>query len=290
MHLQSCLVFSNCVLNLWGGVLGILLKYLKAYCLFQNSRAVSNKDYDSLMPFLFSKFPVAFLFFLIFFHENCALVIWSFFLSLCSAEGASTSPPNSRIFSVVSCPWIIVSSPSCWVCVWWREAKLGINCHRLGDVTLANLHFQALFLFCLILFFSHSILLSMSWLNLDCMFSKMASHHPVLWAYIYYCLDLNLLSLFFKPRLSLSFYFQFCWCIFSSNFLGVNVQSIHFIHSVCPDNWPSYTILNLKIISPLLLWNPLSIVLWPPVFLMHLKILCPFFLSLSAMPHAHVGT
>lgn len=130
----------------------------------------------------------------------------------------------------------------------------------------------------------------MSWLNLDCMFSKMASQHPVLWAYIYCCLDLNLLSLFFKPCLSLSFYFQFCWCIFSRNFLGVNVRNIHFIHSVCPDNWPSYTILNLKIISPLFLWNPLSIVLWPPVFFMHLKILCPFFLSLLAMPHGHVGT
>ena len=80
-------------------------------------------------------------------------------------------------------------------------------------------------------FFSHSILLSMTWLNLNCMFSKMASQHPVLWAYIYCCLDLNLLSLFFKPRLSLSIYFQFCRSIFSSNFLGVNVWSIYFIHS-----------------------------------------------------------
>ena len=154
-HLQSCLVFSYCVLNLWGGVLGILVKDLKAYCLFQNSRAASNKDYDSMMPFCFlevsSSFP--FLFKLFFFLENSALVIWSFSLSLCSAEGASTSPPNSRIFSLVSCPWIIVGCSSCWVRVWWGEAKLEINCHHLGDITLANLHFQALFLFCLILFF-----------------------------------------------------------------------------------------------------------------------------------------
>ena len=71
----------------------------------------------------------------------------------------------------------------------------------------------------------------MSWLNLDCMFSKMPSQHTVLRAYIYCCLDLNLLSLFFKPHLSLSFYFQFCWHIFSSNFLGVNVWIAYFIHS-----------------------------------------------------------
>lgn len=128
-----------------------------------------------MMPYsiLFSwKFPVDFLLFFKKILENYALFLCLyFFLSLCGSGSASASPPNSRIFSVVSYPLIVVSCSSCGV---WGSKGGNELCHHLSDVTLPTLHFQAFFfLLCLILF--PLCILSMSWLNLDCIFPKMVS-------------------------------------------------------------------------------------------------------------------